>query len=329
MINPISPISFCARRSSDTPPPRGGDNLGFDIDIEGILDASFGPSEKATINPFDKGRALDYYKGDDDIIYLGSQRNLPPLQTTALAVRNENELIPVGQELDIYEEGPQGRNKKQVSSKQAFVIATACTVLAVLASLLWSNNQGDVAIPQEIVEDFKGEVPSENVLEHFIETRTPKEAEMIASNNCKDLIKDAEGYRSEAYKCDSGQYTVGWGHRRGVEANEVITEEQAEIYLQEDINEAIKYIYAYVKVPLTQGQFDALVSFVFNCGAGNFKESTLLRLVNEGNYEAAANEFPRWVYGTDPATGEKVPLSGLERRRAAEENLFRGLGNDN
>ena len=95
-----------------------------------------------------------------------------------------------------------------------------------------------------------------------------------------------------------------------------ITPEQAEKFLKEDLKTFEKIVKDNVKVPLNQNQFDALVSFVFNVGGGNFKNSTLLKVLNKGDYSAAAGEFSKWVY----CGGKKLP--GLVRRRQAEAELF-------
>lgn len=134
----------------------------------------------------------------------------------------------------------------------------------------------------------------------------------------KEIVKEFEGLRLEAYKCPADVWTIGYGHTRGVIPGDVITEKEAEIFLAEDLEDAESAVNEYVEVKLNQNQFDALVSFVYNLGAGNFKSSTLLRKLNAGDYLGAANEFKRWN-----KAGGKV-LNGLVRRRAAECNLFIG-----
>jgi lysozyme len=135
-----------------------------------------------------------------------------------------------------------------------------------------------------------------------------------------ELIKSFEGCRLEAYP-DPGTggapWTIGWGTTAGVTPGMRITQQEADDLLAEDVGKAAGVVTRLVKVPLNQNQFDALTSFVYNCGAGNFQQSTLLRLLNEGAGEAAADEFPKWVHGGNGAT-----LPGLVRRRAAERSLF-------
>lgn len=105
------------------------------------------------------------------------------------------------------------------------------------------------------------------------------------------------GFASEVYKCSSGENTIGYGHV--VLPNEhftTITEEEAEELLRKDIAIAEDAINRYVKVPLTQNRFDALVSFVFNVGVKAFKESTLLKKLNQGLYDEIDEELAKWVY---------------------------------
>lgn len=130
------------------------------------------------------------------------------------------------------------------------------------------------------------------------------------------LIKQFEGFRANAYLCSAGVPTIGYGHTRGVKLGDVCTPEEAEAWLREDVEAAERCVNQTVAVPLTQHEFDALVSFVFNLGCGNFRKSTLLKLLNEGRHDEAAMEFRRW----DRAGG--VVLAGLTKRRLAEQRLF-------
>ena len=134
--------------------------------------------------------------------------------------------------------------------------------------------------------------------------------------NAREIIKHFEGLKLESYKCPAGIWTVGWGHTSGVVKGDKITEKVAEQFLDYDISWAGKAVDELVKVPLTQNQKDALISFVFNLGKGKLMGSTLLRKLNSGDYQGAALEFDKWVY----AGGQK--LNGLIRRRAAERQLF-------
>lgn len=142
---------------------------------------------------------------------------------------------------------------------------------------------------------------------------------MKISQKGLDLIKSFEGLELKAYKDSVGVLTIGWGSTGShVKQGMVITKEQAEALLKEDVSRFEKGVNDFVKVPLTQNQFDSLVSFSFNLGLGNLKSSTLLKKLNASDYSGAANEFLRW----NKAAG-KV-LNGLTRRRQAEKDMFEG-----
>ena len=132
------------------------------------------------------------------------------------------------------------------------------------------------------------------------------------------LIRQFEGLRLSAYRCPAGIPTIGYGSTAGVKLGQAITAERAEQLLREDVRQFEAAVSRLVKVPLTQGLFDALTSFAFNLGAKALEKSTLLRLLNAGDYSGAAAQFERWVY----ASGKK--LAGLVKRRAAERALFEG-----
>lgn len=139
---------------------------------------------------------------------------------------------------------------------------------------------------------------------------------MKTSENGFNLIKKYEGLRLSAYKCPAGVWTIGYGHTNNVRPDDIITETQAaELFLRDvlDVEGAINRL---VTKTLTQGQYDALVSFIFNLGSGRFAKSTLRRLINEGNFEGAAKQFGRWVYANE----KKLP--GLVKRREEERQLF-------
>jgi len=147
------------------------------------------------------------------------------------------------------------------------------------------------------------------------------------SQNGIDLVKAFEGLHKvkadgnvRSYRCPAGRWTIGYGHTHGVKSGMTITPEEAEELLVEDLKTAEASVERLVKVDLTQNQFDALVSFVFNLGHGNFANSTLLRKLNRGDYEEAAEEFVRWNKAR--VDGELKPLAGLTRRRTAEAALF-------
>src|SRR5579871_1177365 len=130
-----------------------------------------------------------------------------------------------------------------------------------------------------------------------------------------NLIKTFEGYKAAVYDDVAGHPTIGYGHK--LVAGEVypydVTEEQATAILLKDVAWAEQTVNMLVNVPLTQGQFDALVDFTYNLGAGTLERSTLLRVLNEKRYDYAADQFQAW----DHAGG--VEVDGLKRRREAEQ----------
>lgn len=140
---------------------------------------------------------------------------------------------------------------------------------------------------------------------------------MVPSSNCSAITKEFEGCKLKAYICPAGKLTIGYGHT-GSDVTEgmEITQDRAEELLMQDLTVASKAVNSYVTHPINQNQFDALTDFTYNCGSGNFKSSTLLKLVNAGDFAGAALEFGKWNKG-----GGKV-LDGLTRRRAAESALF-------
>ncbi|MDE1483963.1 lysozyme [Xenorhabdus bovienii] len=142
---------------------------------------------------------------------------------------------------------------------------------------------------------------------------------MKISNKGLEFIQQWEGLKLKAYPDPATggiPWTIGYGHTKDVKPGQVITEQQAEAFLHDDLIPAYATLERLVKVSLSQGQFDALCSFIFNCGTGNFSGSTLLKKINAGNYAGAAAEFPRW----NKAAG-KV-MNGLTRRRASEQQMF-------
>lgn len=137
-----------------------------------------------------------------------------------------------------------------------------------------------------------------------------------------DLIKQFESFRAAPYLCSAGVPTIGYGttvYPNGIKvklSDQKITQQLAETFLQHHVNAIEKDVSKLVKVTLTQNQFDALVSFVYNVGLGAFGDSTLLKLLNAGDIDNASKQFERWN-----KAGGKVS-NGLIRRRNAEKALF-------
>jgi lysozyme len=135
-----------------------------------------------------------------------------------------------------------------------------------------------------------------------------------------DLIKRSEGFRSRQYLDLAGYETIGYGHRIAPRESfpESVTEAQAAEILMSDVKKAEQAVARLVHVPLTQGQFDALIDFCFNMGAGRLAASTLLKELNAGHYAQAGLQLLRW----DCAAG--APIAGLKARRTAELQLWTG-----
>lgn len=173
---------------------------------------------------------------------------------------------------------------------------------------------------------------------------------MKASQAAYQLIKDFESLRLKAYLCPARKLTIGWGHvimprfdahlfafsaealslikaecqNKGVLTHDasllVINEVKAQHLLDRDINQISLFLNSVGLSELKQNPYDALVSFVFNVGQGNFATSTLRKKLRNEDFLGAADEFDRWVYGT--VNGKKQKVNGLVARRAREKTLF-------
>ena len=132
------------------------------------------------------------------------------------------------------------------------------------------------------------------------------------------LIKKFEGCELEAYQCSAGVWTIGYGHTKGVTPSDSISQEESEQMLVDELHEYESYVNEYVNVALSQNQYDALVSWVYNLGPANLTASTMLKVLNNGKYEEVPAQMKRWN-----KAGGKV-LDGLVRRREAEALLFQG-----
>ena len=130
------------------------------------------------------------------------------------------------------------------------------------------------------------------------------------------LIKKFEGCRLKAYRCSANVLTIGYGHTGGVKEDDTITHPEADKLLENDIAKFEEYVSDNVIVELKQYQFDALVAWTFNLGVGNLRSSTMLKKLNESDYDSVPSEMKRW----NKAAGKT--LDGLIRRRKAEGLLF-------
>ena len=146
---------------------------------------------------------------------------------------------------------------------------------------------------------------------------------MKLSKGCINLVKEFEGYHKKlpngdctTYYCPANVLTIGYGCTEGIKPGEVWTHAQAIAALKRELAQFESAVNALVDVDLNQNQFDALVSFAYNCGSGALSKSGLLKKVNAGDFDGAAREFGKWTRG-----GGRV-LPGLVRRRAKEMELF-------
>jgi len=145
-----------------------------------------------------------------------------------------------------------------------------------------------------------------------------QEVNMELSDTGLEMIKRFEGFCPRSYHGAAGLPTIGYGHRLLNSASfpNGVTEDDAASILRADVREAATVVERLVTVPLTQGQFDAIVDFVFNLGQERFARSTLLRALNGGRYQAAGEQLLRW----DLVNGEEN--QGLRMRRLAEMTLW-------
>ena len=140
------------------------------------------------------------------------------------------------------------------------------------------------------------------------------------SAHCRAKIQQWEGLRLAAYRDGAGVWTIGYGSTSNVREGMVITQAEADKRLRDDLAEAEYAVSRLVKVELTDNQFGALVSFVFNVGVAAFGSSTLLKLLNQGDYASVPGQLARWNKIT--VGGRKVADKGLSNRRAAEAGLW-------
>ena len=132
------------------------------------------------------------------------------------------------------------------------------------------------------------------------------------------LIKHYEGCKLESYQCSAGVWTIGYGSTKNVKEGMSIDAEKAEQLLIKDLAIFEKEVANLVSVPLEQNQYDAIVSWTFNLGSSNLKASTMLKVLNNGVYEAVPEQLKRW----NKVKG--VVNDGLVKRRKSEALLFEG-----
>lgn len=160
--------------------------------------------------------------------------------------------------------------------------------------------------------DFEANAPAQDETEGILNILIP----LQLSPTGRDFIKANEGFRANAYADGAGHQSIGYGHQiqPGETFQQPISQATADRLFNADAAKAAGVVSDAVAVELSQDQFDALVDFCFNVGAAAFRGSTLLRLLNSGDYAGAAQQFNQWV------------KSGGATRRVAETNLFESLG---
>ena len=142
---------------------------------------------------------------------------------------------------------------------------------------------------------------------------------MKISEDGLELIKKFEGCETCAYQDSVGVWTIGFGHTKGVEEGQTCSIEDAESMLADEMDEYEGYINNMVKVELQQHEFDSLVAWVYNLGPTNLGESTMLKVLNGGQFDRVPDEMNRWT-----RAGGEI-LEGLVRRRQAESLMFQNL----
>lgn len=146
---------------------------------------------------------------------------------------------------------------------------------------------------------------------------------MKASDSAASLIKTFEGLMTTAYKCPANKWTIGYGHTAGVKAGDVITKDEASIYLNADLKSFSKELTRALdaaEIEVTQNQFDGLICFAYNVGITALVKSTLWEKLAVNDIEGAAAQFERW--NKVNMGGRMVESKGLTRRRDAERRLF-------
>lgn len=150
---------------------------------------------------------------------------------------------------------------------------------------------------------------------------------MKISEYAEAVMKEHEGLRLKAYRCPAGVLTIGYGHTKNVKPGDVINTDLADRLFVEDVECVERQLDTekYSRL-LSQGQYDALVDFIFNLGWTKFRSSTLRKKLLRNVEDATIpDEFRRWVYGTDPKSGEKIKLPGLVKRREWEASMYEDL----
>lgn len=145
---------------------------------------------------------------------------------------------------------------------------------------------------------------------------------LSVSENGLRHIANEEGCRLKSYQCSAHVWTAGLGHTQGVTPDTVLTEQEVANYFVKDVATAERLVNQRITQEPSQGEYDMMVSFVYNLGAGNFSRSTLLKKFNQGDHVGACNEYPRWVFvdGKDCRL-EQSNCAGIPKRRNKEKQV--------
>jgi len=203
-------------------------------------------------------------------------------------------------------------------------------IAALLAAAVWTVEAGAQSLPNQTFPTVADHFPSQLLLETYgtVQPTPPGLKLRGLAPIAVDLIKDFENWVPTPYNDAAGNCTIGFGHLIAPQRCETValgrfagglTEIQGLALLDEDTRLARIAVQQLVTAPLNDDQFGALTSFVFNVGRTNFGGSTMLVLLNAKKYNAAADQFPRWVQA-----GAGVVLPGLVQRRSCEQLLYRG-----
>lgn len=209
-------------------------------------------------------------------------------------------------------------SNKKPKKRYSVVALVTCALLALTGcDDAEQNASGKLNLRAGYVYDVVGDEYVLGRVDQWIDHGNSTSGVAGSSPAVLTIIKKFEGFSPVPYRCAAGVLTVGFGHRiQPGERFARITEEQAERLLRQDLGLAEAAVLMYVRVPLTDDQYNALVSLTFNIGHAALADSTLLRELNKGNYDAIPAEMQRWVF----ASGKKN--KGLMRRRTAEAELF-------
>ncbi|CAK1707452.1 lysozyme [Vibrio crassostreae] len=148
------------------------------------------------------------------------------------------------------------------------------------------------------------------------------DSELTISERGLSHVANEEGCRLKPYQCSADVWTAGLGHTQGVTESTKLTEQKAAELFVKDISAAERVVDKHITQTPNQGEYDMMVSFVFNLGAGNFTRSTLLKKFNQGDHQGACNQYPRWVFvnGKDCRL-KQSNCAGIPKRRAKEQHV--------